>query len=126
MKKRKGHASVLHAADVRRVVNERVAANGPERVSLRGRALADADAVEAVCDAVLALGGVGQNSDDDAASPTVTLNLASGNVCGAGAARLAAFLLDPRCRVRELNLVDNPRLGVHLADIKDCPPAHAV
>ena len=126
MKKRKGHASVLHAADVRRVVNERVAANGPERVSLRGRALADADAVEAVCDAVLALGGVGQNSDDDAASPTVTLNLASGNVCGAGAARLAAFLLDPRCRVRELNLVDNPRLGVHLADIPDCPPAHAV
>ena len=70
MKKRKGHASVLHAADVRRVVNERVAANGPERVSLRGRALADADAVEAVCDAVLALGGVGQNSDDDAASAT--------------------------------------------------------
>ena len=126
MKKRKGHASVLHAADVRRVVNERVAANGPERVSLRGRALADADAVEAVCDAVLALGQGGQNSDDDAPSPTVTLNLASGNVCGLGAARLAAFLLDPRCRVRELNLVDNPRLGVHLADIKDCPPAHAV
>ena len=128
MKKRKGHASVLHAADVRRVVTERVAANGPERVSLRGRALADADAVQAVCDAVLALRSGGPNDGDatTAPSPTVTLNLASGNVCGAGASRLAAFLLDPRCAVRELNLLDNPRLGVHLAEVADCPPAHAV
>ena len=127
MKKRKGHASALRAADARRVVTERVAANGPERVSLRGRTLADADAVAAVCDAVLSLGGVGPGDDAAATpSPTVTLNLAGGNVCGAGAARLAAFLLDPRCRVRELNLVDNPRLGVHLADVADCPPAHAV
>ena len=128
MKKRKGHASVLHAADVRRVVTERVAANGPERVSLRGRALADADAVQAVCDAVLALRSGGPNDGDSttAPSPTVTLNLASGNVCGAGASRLAAFLLDPRCAVRELNLLDNPRLGVHLAEVADCPPAHAV
>ena len=128
MKKRKGHASVLHAADVRRVVTERVAANGPERVSLRGRALADADAVQAVCDAVLALGQGGPNDGDSmtSPSPTVTLNLASGNVCGAGASRLAAFLLDPRCAVRELNLLDNPRLGVHLAEVADCPPAHAV
>ena len=128
MKKRKGHASVLHAADVRRVVTERVAANGPERVSLRGRALADADAVQAVCDAVLALGPGGPNDGDSmtSLSPTVTLNLASGNVCGAGASRLAAFLLDPRCAVRELNLLDNPRLGVHLAEVADCPPAHAV
>ena len=128
MKKRKGHASVLHAADVRRVVTERVAANGPERVSLRGRALADADAVQAVCDAVLALGPGGPNDGDSmtSPSPTVTLNLASGNVCGAGASRLAAFLLDPRCAVRELNLLDNPRLGVHLAEVADCPPAHAV
>ena len=128
MKKRKGHASVLHAADVRRVVTERVAANGPERVSLRGRALADADAVQAVCDAVLALGPGGPNDGDSmtSPSPTVTLNLASGNVCGEGASRLAAFLLDPRCAVRELNLLDNPRLGVHLAEVADCPPAHAV
>ena len=131
MKKKKGHASVLRAADARRVVTERVAANGPERVSLRGRTLADADAVAAVCDAVLSLGGVGPGdgvADAPSATPsqTVTLNLASGDVCGEGAARLAAFLLDPRCRVRELNLLDNPRLGVHLADVAGCPPAHAV
>jgi hypothetical protein len=36
------------------------------------------------------------------------------------------LLLDKRCQLKELNLVDNPKLGVHLRDVQDTPPAHTV
>jgi hypothetical protein len=36
---------------------------------------------------------------------------ASANICAAGAAHVAALLSDPACRLRELSLADNPRVG---------------
>ena len=48
--------------------------------------------------------------------PTQTLNLTGAEVCHGGANVLADFLVDYRCAVEELCLVDNPRLGVHMAD----------
>lgn len=133
-KKPKGYASLLHAVDVRCIVLDRVRENGPERVSLRGRQLADPDAVKAVCDAVMELRvGVDEQASSSidsktkaSKSPCTTLNLASGNVCSIGAAHLANFLLDPRCQLKELNLVDNPKLGVYLSEFADTPPAHTV
>eukprot|EP00982_Pelagococcus_subviridis_P003501 26343-Pelagococcus_subviridis.AAC.6 len=78
-------------------------------------------------------GGGGGDDDDDAADgggeATTTLNLvrrlgsiaaarprppssrASANICAAGAAHVAALLSDPACRLRELSLADNPRVG---------------
>ena len=50
--------------------------------------------------------------------PTTTLNLSSADVCGEGASFLASFLLDPLCALEELNLVDNPRVGVHLVETR--------
>jgi hypothetical protein len=98
-KRPKGHASLLHAADVFRIITERVSVNGPTRVSLRGRALSGPDAVKAVCDAVLELGRQGSwiGNNQTRISPTTTLNLASGNVCPAGLEHLVNLLLDKRC-----------------------------
>ena len=74
-KKPKGYASLLHAVDVRCIVLDRVRENGPERVSLRGRQLADPDAVKAVCDAVLEL----RVGVDEQASSSIDSNIFSRN-----------------------------------------------
>ena len=106
-------------------MRERAAANGTSRVSLKGRALASPAALRAVLEAILALDGASPSGRAGPEwGPTTTLNLASANVCGEGAEALAAFLLHPRCALRELSLVDNPRIGVHLPETG--APAHAV
>lgn len=118
-------ASALGPEEASRVVRERAAANGTSRVSLKGRALASPAALRAVLEAILALDGASPSGRAGPEwGPTTTLNLASANVCGEGAEALAAFLLHPRCALRELSLVDNPRIGVHLPETG--APAHAV
>ena len=107
----------------------------------QGCRLLDADAVRSVCDALRALRaegvteGVGGDGTEGTGTelaprpsppprlspssyPTTTLNLSSADVCGEGASFLASFLLDPLCALEELNLVDNPRVGVHLVETR--------
>ena len=82
-------------------------------------------ALRAVLEAILALDGASPSGRAGPEwGPTTTLNLASANVCGRGAEALAAFLLHPRCALRGLSLVDNPRIGVHLPETG--APARAV
>ena len=145
-KRWKGYASALDASDAAELVRRRVATNGVDRVSLKGCRLLDADAVRSVCDALRALRaegvgtegvteGVGGDGTEGTGTelaprpsppprlspssyPTTTLNLSSADVCGEGASFLASFLLDPLCALEELNLVDNPRVGVHLVETR--------
>jgi hypothetical protein len=67
LKRRKGAAAALSALEAVEFVTKRAAANGPERVNLKGATLEGPAAVAAVCACVLALGG----------GPTTTLNLVS-------------------------------------------------
>ena len=139
-KRWKGYASALDAVDAAELVRRRAATNGVDRVSLKGCRLADADAVRSVCDTLRTLRDEATPRPDDGDEergkrsgktgrpsstryPTTTLNLSSADVCGEGASALAAFLLDPLCALEELNLVDNPRLGVHLVETRAA--AHA-
>ena len=103
--RRRKRGDPLTPAQAVEAVRARVAANGSERLSLKGRTLDGPAAVRAACDAILALH-----------PPTVTLNLTGAEVCSGGADALADFLMNERCAVEELCLVDNPRLGVHMAD----------
>jgi len=103
--RRRKRGDPLTPAQAVEAVRARVAANGSERLSLKGRTLDGPAAVRAACDAILALH-----------PPTVTLNLTGAEVCRGGADALADFLMNERCVVEELCLVDNPRLGVHMAD----------
>ena len=103
--RRRKRGDPLTPAQAVEAIRARVAANGSERLSLKGRTLDGPAAVRAACDAILALH-----------PPTVTLNLTGAEVCSGGADALADFLMNERCAVEELCLVDNPRLGVHMAD----------
>ena len=139
-KRWKGYASALDAEDAAELVRRRAATNGVDRVSLKGCRLADADAVRSVCDTLRTLRDDAKPDDGDGGDencgkrsgktgpsstyyPTTTLNLSSADVCGEGASALASFLLDPLCALEELNLVDNPRMGVHLVETRAA--AHA-
>ena len=103
--RRRKRGDPLTPAQAAEAVHARVAANGSERLSLKGRTLDGPLAVRAACDEILTL-----------YPPTQTLNLTGAEVCHGGANVLADFLVDYRCAVEELCLVDNPRLGVHMAD----------